>query len=113
MLPLKPAVDEAVKNTPSVEKVLVVKRTDNEVTWNKNKDIKNSLDFIAYNFKNKNANLLTFEDAYHYYWKFAVDHIYTFIVSKKYFETYLQIHIPKYIIYEKFIINDWLDNLHN
>jgi acetyl-CoA synthetase len=39
MLPLKPAVDEAVKNTPSVEKVLVVKRTNNEVTWNKDKDI--------------------------------------------------------------------------
>ena len=39
VLPLKPAVDEAVKNTPSVEKVLVVKRTNNEVTWNKDKDI--------------------------------------------------------------------------
>jgi acetyl-CoA synthetase len=39
VLPLKPAVDEAVKNTPSVEKVLVVKRTNNEVTWNNDKDI--------------------------------------------------------------------------
>jgi acetyl-CoA synthetase len=39
VLPLKPAVDEAVKNTPSVEKVLVVKRTTNEITWNKDKDI--------------------------------------------------------------------------
>jgi acetyl-CoA synthetase len=39
VLPLKPAVDEAVKNTPSVEKVLVVKRTNNEITWNKDKDI--------------------------------------------------------------------------
>jgi acetyl-CoA synthetase len=39
VLALKPAVDEAVKNTPSVEKVLVVKRTNNEVTWNKDKDI--------------------------------------------------------------------------
>ena len=83
------------------------------VLWNKNKDIQNSLDFIAYNFKNKNANLLTFEEAYNYYWKFATDHIYKFIVSKKYFETYLQIHIPKYIIYERFIINDWIDNLHH
>jgi acetyl-CoA synthetase len=39
VLALKPAVDEAVKNTPSVGKVLVVKRTNNEVTWNKDKDI--------------------------------------------------------------------------
>ena len=39
VLPLKPAVDEAVQNTPSVEKVLVVKRTNNEITWNQNKDI--------------------------------------------------------------------------
>ena len=39
VLALKPAVDEAVKNTPSVEKVLVVKRTNNEVTWNKDKDV--------------------------------------------------------------------------
>jgi acetyl-CoA synthetase len=39
VLALKPAVDEAVKSTPSVEKVLVVKRTNNEVTWNKDKDI--------------------------------------------------------------------------
>jgi len=39
VLALKPAVDEAGKNTPSVEKVLVVKRTNNEVTWNKDKDI--------------------------------------------------------------------------
>jgi hypothetical protein len=83
------------------------------VMWNKNKDIKNSFEFIAYHFKNKNANLLSFEDAYNYYWKFASDHIYKFIVSKKYFETYLQIHIPKYIIYERFIINDWINNLHN
>ena len=32
-MPLKPAVDEAVAQTPSVEKVLVVKRTGGEVTW--------------------------------------------------------------------------------
>jgi len=32
-MPLKPAVDEAVAQTPSVEKVLVVKRTGGEITW--------------------------------------------------------------------------------
>ena len=83
------------------------------VMWNKNKDINNSLEFIAHNFKNKNANLLSFEEAYYYYWKFASDHIYKFVVSKKYFQTYLQIHIPKYIIYEKFIIDEWIYNLNN
>ncbi|SEP79849.1 acetate--CoA ligase [Lentzea albida] len=31
--PLKPAVDEAVAGAPSVEKVIVVKRTDTEVAW--------------------------------------------------------------------------------
>ena len=33
-MPLKPAVDEAVAQTPSVEKVLVVRRTGDEVAWN-------------------------------------------------------------------------------
>ena len=37
-MPLKPAVDEAVAQTPTVEKVLVVKRTGGEVTWGE-KDI--------------------------------------------------------------------------
>lgn len=83
------------------------------VLWNKNTDINNSLDFIAYHFKHTNANLLSFEEAYNYYWKFAADHIYKFVVSKKYFETYLQIHIPKYIVYEKFIITDWIYKLNN
>lgn len=83
------------------------------ILWNKKKDINTSLEFIAYNFKNKHANLLSFEEAYNYYCKFACDHMYKFVVSKKYFETYLQIHIPKYIIYEKFIINDWADNLND
>jgi len=39
VLPLKPAVDEAIKQTPSVEKVLVVKRTNNEVNWDKDKNV--------------------------------------------------------------------------
>jgi acetyl-CoA synthetase len=39
VLPLKPAVDEAIKQTPSVEKVLVVKRTNNDVNWDKDKNI--------------------------------------------------------------------------
>ncbi|GAB1514944.1 acetate--CoA ligase [Actinophytocola sp. KF-1] len=37
--PLKAAVDEAVANTPSVEHVLVVKRTDTDVEWTDGRDI--------------------------------------------------------------------------
>ena len=38
-MPLKPAVDEAVDQTPSVKKVLVVKRTGGEVNWNADRDV--------------------------------------------------------------------------
>lgn len=37
--PLKPAVDEAVAVSPSVEHVLVVKRTGGEVSWDPEKDL--------------------------------------------------------------------------
>ncbi|TCP56861.1 acetyl-coenzyme A synthetase [Tamaricihabitans halophyticus] len=37
--PLKPAVDEAVAQTPSVEKVVVVKRGENDVAWTEGRDI--------------------------------------------------------------------------
>jgi acetyl-CoA synthetase len=36
---LKPAVDEAVQHTPSVHKVLVVKRTGQEVAWSESRDV--------------------------------------------------------------------------
>ncbi|MFC0116089.1 acetate--CoA ligase [Kibdelosporangium aridum] len=36
---LKPAVDEAVAQTPTIEHVLVVKRTDTEVAWTEGRDI--------------------------------------------------------------------------
>ena len=39
VLPLKTAVDEAVEQTPSVEHVLVVRRTSSEVDWNPDRDI--------------------------------------------------------------------------
>jgi acetyl-CoA synthetase len=38
-LPLKPVVDSAVANCPSVEKVVVVERTKNKVDWDENRDI--------------------------------------------------------------------------
>jgi acetyl-CoA synthetase len=39
VVPLKANVDEALAHTPSVEKVLVVRRTHNEVTWNATRDV--------------------------------------------------------------------------
>jgi acetyl-CoA synthetase len=36
---LKPAVDEAVAHTPSVQKVLVVRRTGQEVAWDDSRDV--------------------------------------------------------------------------
>ena len=39
VVPLKKAVDEAVAETPSVEKVVVVKRTGNEVAWKDGRDL--------------------------------------------------------------------------
>lgn len=38
-MPLKPAVDEAVADTPSVRNVLVVRRTGGDVDWNHDRDI--------------------------------------------------------------------------
>jgi acetyl-CoA synthetase len=38
-LPLKTAVDEAVAQTPSVENVLVVRRTNGEVAWTEGRDL--------------------------------------------------------------------------
>jgi len=38
-MPLKPAVDEAVEDTPSVTKVLVVRRTGGDVDWNEGRDV--------------------------------------------------------------------------
>jgi len=38
-MPLKPAVDEAVEHCPSVEKVLVVRRTGDPVQWHEGRDL--------------------------------------------------------------------------
>src|SRR5690606_11400766 len=39
VLPLKPIVDEAVVQTPSVEKVLVVRRVGNDIDWVAGRDL--------------------------------------------------------------------------
>jgi len=37
--PVKPAVDEALKSTPGIEKVLVVRRTGTDVEWDEGRDV--------------------------------------------------------------------------
>ena len=39
VMPLKPAVDEAVAASPSVQNVLVVRRTGSDVTWHEGRDV--------------------------------------------------------------------------
>ena len=49
VLPLKKAVDEAVEECPTVEKVFVLRRTENEVAWDDERDIwwDDAIDFGA------------------------------------------------------------------
>jgi hypothetical protein len=76
--------------------------------WNKQKDIDESVEYIKNNFKNDfSSTLLSIDEAYHYYCKFANHSTYKFIVSKRYFEKYLYLKLEDYIVYENFISDTW------
>jgi hypothetical protein len=78
--------------------------------WNKNIDIERSFDFIKSQIKEyHNLALISFDDAYNYYYKFCNNETNKFIVSKRYFEKFLYSKISKYIVYEKFIETAWVD----
>jgi len=47
--------------------------------------------------------LISFDDAYNYYYKFCNLNTIKNIVSKRYFEKYLYYKVSNYIVYEKFI----------
>lgn len=73
--------------------------------WNKSADIKNSFTFIK-NELTSNPEclaLISFDDAYNYYFKFCNANSNKFIVSKKYFEKFLYHHLALHIVYDKFI----------
>jgi hypothetical protein len=55
-----------------------------------------------------NLALISFDDAYNYYYKFCKINDYKFIVSKRYFEKYLYFKLSEYIVYEKFIEVKWI-----
>ena len=82
------------------------------IIWNKNNDINCSFKYIKeqINYSNENT-LISFDDAYNYYYKLCNYKGYKFIVSKRYFEKYLYYEIAEHIVYEKFIETKWFQNI--
>ena len=77
--------------------------------WNKNAEIEKSFDYIKMQIKsNHNLALISFDDAYNYYYKYCNNESNKLIVSKRYFEKFLYSKIAKYIVYEKFIETAWV-----
>ena len=72
--------------------------------WNKLNDIDNSLVYIKQQIaSDHNLALISFDDAYNYYYKFCKTNSFQFLVSKRYFEKYLYFKLADHIVYEKFI----------
>ena len=79
--------------------------------WNKIQNIIKSFEFIKSELiKNNCLALISFDDAYNYYFKYCSLKSYKFIISKRYFEKYLYNKINNYIVYDKFIETDWILN---
>jgi len=79
--------------------------------WDKLTDIESSFKFIKDKIKNEyNLPLISFDDAYNYYYKFCNLHSLKNIVSKRYFEKYLYYKLTDSIVYEKFIKTEWFTN---
>jgi len=77
--------------------------------WNKNAEIEKSFDYIKTQIKtNHTLALISFDDAYNYYYKYCNNEFNKLIVSKRYFEKFLYSKIAKYIVYEKFIETNWV-----
>jgi hypothetical protein len=77
--------------------------------WNKNAEIEKSFDYIKTQIKsNHSLALISFDDAYNYYYKYCNNESNKLIVSKRYFEKFLYSKIAKYIVYEKFIETAWV-----
>lgn len=77
--------------------------------WNKINDINSSFAYIKEQIKNEHKlALISFDDAYNYYYKFCNSNSFKFIVSKRYFEKYLYFKLSDHIVYEKFIETEWV-----
>jgi len=80
--------------------------------WDKIKDIQDSFEFIKEHIKNEyKLALISFDDAYNYYYKFCNINFLKNIVSKRYFEKYLYYKLADHIVYEKFIETKWFNNI--
>ena len=80
--------------------------------WNKNNEISQSFDYIKTQIKKEHSlALISFDDAYNYYYKYCNINSYKSIVSKRYFEKYLYFKLSDYIVYEKFIETSWIQNV--
>ena len=76
--------------------------------WNKIKDIENFFLHMKNFIKSDHTlALISFDDAYNYYYKFCNMNAVKFVVSKRYFEKYLYYKLPQHIVYEKFIETEW------
>ena len=72
--------------------------------WNKLNDIDKSLVYIKQQITtDHNLALISFDDAYNYYYKFCNLNSLSFLVSKRYFEKYIYFKLSDHIVYEKFI----------
>jgi hypothetical protein len=79
--------------------------------WNKILYINDSFKYMQEEIKKEsNVTLLSFEDAYNYYYKFCTMNSCKLVVSKRYFEKYLYYKISDSIVYEKFIEASWILN---
>jgi len=78
--------------------------------WNKKDSIENSFYYIKNEVKtNHTLALISFDDAYNYYYKYCNSQSNKLVVSKRYFEKFLYSKISKYIVYEKFIETNWVN----
>jgi hypothetical protein len=79
--------------------------------WDKVSDINSSFDFIKEEIKSQHKlALISFDDAYNYYYKYCNLNSLKAIVSKRYFEKYLYYKLSDHIVYEKFIETSWIFN---
>jgi hypothetical protein len=79
--------------------------------WDKILYINDSFKYMQEEIKKEsNVTLLSFEDAYNYYYKFCTMNSCKLVVSKRYFEKYLYYKISDSIVYEKFIEASWILN---
>ncbi len=80
--------------------------------WNKTNDINTSFEYIKEQIKtDTKLALISFDDAYNYYYKFCNANSFKFIVSKRFFEKYLYFKLSDHIVYEKFIETEWVKNM--